>query len=327
MRTLLLVMDERRAILDWLYESIANNLPECRILRLSNAQQENLARFFRDHDPSGYDRVVIFSRLKRLKGQERALRLIDGLIFLEYDVWQNYMPESKYFGQHSQFYRAIPGCRVISSGHRISGLLRAEGIDGRFVPKGFDDRAIIDTGSERDVFAAFLGSTKNQFYAARRRMLEAIGREFPVLVTRTESGEAYVEMLNRIRVFVSADSGMSEYMLKNFEAMGAGCVLLAEDQGAEENEVLGFRDMENVVLYRTATEAVERLKMLEASPDVCNRIAEAGKQLARERFAFSRIGGLVAQEIVRPMHPIGQPALLDRVVASIKYPWMLRRSA
>lgn len=320
---MLLVMDERRAVLDGLYESIANSLPECRIFRLTRRQQKNLAQFFRAHDPADYDRVVIFSRLKRLIGQERLLRLVSGLVFFEYDVWQNYMPECTYHRRYSRFYLSIPGCRVVSSGHQVARRLRSEGIDARFVPKGFDDRAITDTGQERDIFAAFLGSTKNEFYARRRAMLDAIDKARPILVARTKSGDDYAATLNRIRVFVSADSGMSEYMLKNFEALAAGCVLLTEDQGAEENKAIGFRDMENVVFYRTATEAVERLRMLENSPDLCARLSEEGKRFVREHFAFSRIGPLVAQEIAAPMPALEKPGPIDYLLARIGYRWML----
>ena len=126
--TMLLVMEGRRSILDRLYESISGSLPRCDIFRLDSSQQENLAGFFRENDPSGYERIVISSRIKRLLGQERVLSLIDGLVFFEYDAWQNYVPEDKYFGQYSRFYRAIPGCRVVSSGCGVARRLRAEGI-------------------------------------------------------------------------------------------------------------------------------------------------------------------------------------------------------
>jgi hypothetical protein len=63
-------------------------------------------------------------------------------------------------------------------------------------------------------------------------------------------GEEYCATLNRIRFFVSADVGMGEYMIKNFEAMACGCVLLAFDQGAAENQALGFKGMVNVVFYK-----------------------------------------------------------------------------
>jgi glycosyltransferase involved in cell wall biosynthesis len=206
----------------------------------------------------------------------------------------------------------------------VSRRLREEGIDARFVPKGFDDRAMADLGRERDIFAAFLGSTSHSSYAARRETLAGIGEKFPLLATRTESGPDYVRMLNRIRVFVSADTGMSEYMLKNFEAMAAGCVLLAYDQGAEENEAVGFRDMENVVLYRNAEEAAERLKQLQNSPELCAKLSAAGREHVRERFAFSRLGGLIAREIAEPMAPPEKPGRLTRAIARIKYPWLLR---
>ena len=94
---------------------------------------------------------------------------------------------------------------------------------------------------------------------------------------------------------LSADTGMGEYMLKNFEAMAAGCVLLSQDQGAEENEAVGFRHMENVVLYQNAEEALEHLESLRSSPDLCARLAAAGRRHATERFSFSRLGGLIAR--------------------------------
>ena len=322
--TMLLVMEGRRSILDRLYESISGSLPRCDIFRLDSSQQENLAGFFRENDPSGYERIVISSRIKRLLGQERVLSLIDGLVFFEYDAWQNYVPEDKYFGQYSRFYRAIPGCRVVSSGCGVARRLRTAGIDARFVPKGFDDGAITDLGRERDILAAFLGSTSHQSYTARRKMLETIGQNFPLLVTRTESGADYVEMLNRIRIFLSADTGMGEYMLKNFEAMAAGCVLLSQDQGAEENEAVGFRHMENVVLYQNAEEALEHLESLRSSPDLCARLAAAGRRHATERFSFSRLGGLIAREISAPMPPPAAPGLLTRLIAMVQYPWLLR---
>lgn len=327
MRVMLLVMKERKAPLDRLYESIAEHVDRCDIFRLDDHEQENLAEFFRQHNPSAYDRVVIFSRIKRLSHQAKALRWIRGLVFLEYDAWQNYMAESKNHGSFSRLYLATLGCRVISSGLGISARLRAEGIDARFVPKGFDDQAFLDQQRPRTTFSAFIGSIKHQSYAARRRTLEAIRAGFPLQVMQTESGQPYIEALNEIRVFVSADSGMGEYMLKNFEAMACGCVLLAEDQGEAENQELGFIDMENVALYHSPDEAIEKLKQLQAQPDLCDRLASAGRALAWERFRFSCLGEHIAQELRAPMTEWRSPSSLARMIARLRYPWLIKAGA
>jgi hypothetical protein len=323
MRVMLIVMKERKAPLDGLYDSIAAHVEQCDIFRLTDEEQEELPNFFRRNAPSDYDRVVVFSRIKRLAHQASTLRWIRGLVFLEYDAWQNYMAESKNHGLFSRLYLATPNCRVISSGQGVSARLCSEGIDARFVPKGFDDRLFVNQNRTRNVFAAFVGSIKHQSYAARRRTLEGIRAGFQLDVMQTESGQPYIDTLNDIRIFVSADSGMGEYMLKNFEAMACGCVLLAQDQGEAENRALGFIDMENVALYRSPDEAIEKLKMLEAQPDLCDRLARAGSSLAWERFTFSRLGEQIAQEIQSPADQWQPHSLLARIIAKMRYPWLV----
>jgi glycosyltransferase involved in cell wall biosynthesis len=92
---------------------------------------------------------------------------------------------------------------------------------------------------------------------------------------------------------------MGEYMIKNFEAMACGCVLLAYDHGEVENSALGFVDMENLVLYRTVAQLREKLAVLRADPERALRIAQAGRRLAEEQYGFDRIG----HKIVEAMRP------------------------
>jgi len=105
---------------------------------------------------------------------------------------------------------------------------------------------------------------------------------------------------------------MGEYMIKNFEAMAVGCVLLAYDQGAEENAALGFVDMHNLVLYRDIPELREKLGMLRADPQRAQMIAETGRVLAQQRYSFAALGLAIADAM--------RPALRPQ-----KYlPWYLR---
>ena len=116
---------------------------------------------------------------------------------------------------------------MISSGFVVAERLRSEGFDAVFVPKGYDQTQLQDQGRERDIELAFVGSTNSVAYSGRKALLDELGQVEPLLVTRTKSGAEYLETLNRIRFFVSADVGMGEFMIKNFEAMACGCVLLA----------------------------------------------------------------------------------------------------
>lgn len=300
MKVLLLVQDEQRVLLDAFYEAIAEAVGTCDIRRLNSAQQSNLRAYFRAIDVHAYDRIVLFLRFKKEIRQRRFLRTLPNLVFLEHDAYQNYIP-CKYQGVFSRHYAALPWVRVLTSGFQVAQRLRDEGIDAVFVPKAYDADTMVDLGGARDIELAFVGSIQSRAYDGRRAFLEALGQRENLLVTRTHSGQEYVETLNRIRFFVSADVGMGEYMIKNFEAMACGCVLFAFDQGAQENAALGFEDMKNVVLYRDLDECREKLARLRQDPVLADAIAAAGSALARASFGYRSVARRMAEALVPPL--------------------------
>ncbi|MEX3775178.1 glycosyltransferase [Pseudomonas sp. MYb118] len=318
MKVMLLVMDEQRVILDRLYEIVQQNCDECIVYRLSKKQQMNLGPFLASVNYQTFDRVVIFSRVKRLVPQLRVLKCIPGLIFLEHDAYQNYMPESKYQRVYSRLYSRLPSSRALISGAVVARRMKSENIDAVFVSKGYDEQMLHNTGGVRDIPAGFLGSLKSTEYSQRKALLEALAQRTGMLVTRTKSGTEYLEMLNRIKIFVSADIGMNEFMIKNFEAMACGCVLLAWSQG-EEDELLGFEDMHNTVFYRSEEEAVEKLQLLQSDPELTARIASNGQAFAESQYSFARVGRALAVEIQREMRPWQPPSLLTRWWVKLRY--------
>ncbi|WP_226504254.1 glycosyltransferase [Pseudomonas sp. MWU16-30317] len=311
MRVMLLVMDEQRVLLDRLYDIVRQHCDECVIQRLSKAQQMNLGAFLASVHHQDFDRVVIFSRVKRLARQRRVLQCVPGLVFLEHDAYQNYMPDSKYQHTYSRLYSQLPACRALLSGAVVVQRMQAEGIDAVFVSKGYDEQMLHDLGRERDIPVGFLGSLKSKEYAQRKALLESLASKTGMLVTRTQSGDEYLQTLNRIKVFVSADIGMGEFMIKNFEAMACGCVLLAWSQG-EEDHLLGFEDMHNVVFYRSEAEALEKLALLQSDPLLAERIAANGEAFAREHYSFARVGRDLATAIQAPMRAWQAPGWLTR---------------
>ncbi|WP_210642556.1 glycosyltransferase [Pseudomonas sp. Tri1] len=318
MKVMLLVMDEQRVILDRLYDVVRESCDDCTIYRLSKQQQMNLGRFLASIKWVDFDRVVIFSRVKRLVPQLSVLKCIPGLIFLEHDAYQNYMRESKYKGVYSRLYRRLPSCRVLVSGAVVARRMQAENIDAVFVSKGYDEQMLRNTGSVRDIPVGFLGSLKSTEYAQRKALLESLVRRTGMLVTRTQSGNEYLETLNRIKIFVSADLGMGEFMIKNFEAMACGCVLLAWSQG-EEDRLLGFEDMINVVFYRSEDEALQKLELLQQDPELAARIAHNGQAFAESRYSFARVGRALADEIQRDMRPWQAPSAFTRWWVKLRY--------
>lgn len=312
MKVLFLVQKEQRAILDRLYEGVAAHC-ECDLRWLSSDEQRNLRRYFRrEVDVSRYDRIVFFLRFKQEIRQVSFIRTLPNLVILEHDAYQNYIP-CKYTGKFSAHYRRLPWARVISSGFVVAERLREEGFDAVFVPKGYDQSLLQDQGGERDIELAFVGSTNSVAYSGRKALLDELASVEPLVVTRTKSGDEYRDTLNRIRFFVSADVGMGEFMIKNFEAMACGCVLLAYDQGEAENRALGLQDMHNIVFYRDIAQLQVKLARLRADPELAASIARNGRDLAVSQFSFARVGQRIVEEL--------QPALRPRAPLSLLEQW------
>ena len=302
MKVLFLVQKEQRAILDRLYDGVAAHC-DCDLRWLTREDQRNLRRYFkREVDVTRYDRIVFFLRFKQEIRQVGFIRTVPNLVILEHDAYQNYIP-CKYTGKFSAHYRHLPWARVISSGYTVSERLRQEGFDAVFVPKGYDEQLLTEQGRERDIELAFVGSTASVAYSGRKALLDELGQVENLVVTRTKSGEDYCNTLNRIRFFVSADVGMGEYMIKNFEAMACGCVLLAYDQGEAENRALGLVDMHNVVLYESIPTLREKLRMLRQDPALAARIAANGRELAVSRFSFAEVGRSIVEQMEPPLRP------------------------
>lgn len=312
MKVLLLVQKEQRVILDRLYDGIAAHC-DCELRWLDRYEQVDLRGYFRRSvDVDRYARIVFFLRFKQEIRQLAFIRSVPNLVILEHDAYQNYIP-CKYTGKFSAHYRGLPWARVISSGAVVAERLREEGVDAVFVPKGYDQTLLRDLGRERDIELAFVGSTQSGAYSARKALLDELAAVENLVVTRTNSGDDYLNTLNRIRFFVSADVGMGEYMIKNFEAMACGCVLLAYDQGEAENRALGFVDMHNLVLYRDVDELRAKLARLRAEPDLAARIAAAGKALAEREYSFARIGQRIAEALEAPLRPHPPLGWLERL--------------
>jgi glycosyltransferase involved in cell wall biosynthesis len=318
MKVMLLVMDEQRVILDRLYEIFQRHCQSCTVFRLTKHQQMNLGPFLASVNYHTFDRVVIFSRVKRLAPQLRVLTCVPGLVFLEHDAYQNYMPGSKYKGAYSRLYRQLPWCRALVSGAVVARQMQDEQIDAVFVSKGYDEAMLKNLGQPRDIPAGFLGSLKSSEYSGRKALLETLAERTGMLVTRTASGQDYLHMLNRIKVFVSADIGMGEFMIKNFEAMACGCVLLAWSQG-EEDRLLGFEDGQNVVFYNSVDDAVAKLQWLDEHPDQADRIARQGQAFAEQHYTFEQVGQALAREVERDMRPWSPPSALVRAWVRLRH--------
>ncbi len=275
------------------FEVVADSLRkhiDVDIRRLSSSDQANLKKYFKRHVVlDDHDRIMTILRSKKEMRQSKFMSTIPNHIVLEYDACQNYIKSSKYFGRFSKHFQKLDGSRIIVSGSGIQNKLTAEGFDAHFIPKGYDDTKIFNMNLERDIELGFIGTLKSNgsVYDSRKAMLENIKENSTLEIIKTEWGASYANMLNRIRIFVSADVGLNEYMAKNYEAMGAGCLLMTYSQGDEENKAVGFVDGENVMTYSSLGEFLAKLAWLKNNPDEIKRIANNGNKLALEKFSYS----------------------------------------
>jgi len=300
MKTLFLVQKDQRVILDRFYDSICRHLGDCELRHLSSSEQDDLRGYFRTIDAGSYDRIIFFLRFKKEIKQARFIRSLPNLVILEHDAYQNYI-EGKYRGKFSEHYRQLPWARIINSGYEVSEKLKAEGFDSVFVPKGYDQAQLKNLNQDRDIELGFLGSIEHKTYRKRKELLQALSETESLVVARTNSGDEYLAMLNRIKMFVGADIGFGEYMIKNFEAMACGCLLLTWNQGDSENRVLGFKDMENVVLFNSLKELREKLNKLRGNPARIESIAANGQKLVESHYSWEALGAKVAEATKLPL--------------------------
>ena len=317
LKTLLLVQKEQRIILDDLYAAV-EKYTDCDLFWLSGEEQGNLKQWFKKHiDIYKYERIILFLRFKKEIRQVKFIRTLPNLVILEHDAYQNYI-HCKYHGKFSVHYHKLPWARVLVSGFSVSQKLQKEGLNAVFVPKGYDGNMMENRHQTRDVELGFIGSIKSKTYSQRKELLEGLAEKENLLITRTNSGDDYVNTLNRIRFFISADVGMGEYMIKNFEAMACGCVLFAWNQGDEENHALGFKDMKNIVLYSSMDELLSKLNLLRQNVILAECIAATGQKHAEQHFTFDRAGQKVAEAL--------SPELRKKRVRSClgfkKYEWV-----
>ena len=301
MKLLLIVMNERRALIDQLYAEISLGFDECDLRRLGPSEQDNLQAYFSKHvDMARYDRIAFMIRFKKIKKQTAFLQGIKNLVFIEFDNWQNYA-NVKNGGEFSRMYRAVPWCKVIATGYVVAKKLAAEGFDAEFAQKCYDHTVLKNLGHERPIELGFVGSTHNSIYKERVKLLEQISDREKIDVDFVESSALYLEKLNSIRFFLTPDKGFGEYMIKVFEAMACGCILVAYDQGDEENAAVGFKDMVNVVLFRDVEELFAKLDLLRKDTALADRIALSGENLVRERSTFVHWGKRIAELVKLPM--------------------------
>ncbi len=298
MRILLLASAERALDNRLLWTCVARR-HELDIRFLDKAQQRNLGKALRGVRLEAYQQVVSDLMFKHVCGQVAFWRRCPALTFYEEDAYLNFMPGSRWLGRFAEFYRRLPGARIICTGAWVTERLRGQGFDAHFVAKGFDPNRLFDRGMPRDLFLGFIGRTGSRAYAQRQALLHGLAAVEPLHQLRTETPAEYPILLNRIRCFVSADIGLGEYMAKNFEAMACGCLLLAKRQGHGEEQALGLVDGDHAFLYDDLADLRTRIDWVRQHPEEAERVARAGHAWV-QRNSYPRLAEEVGTILALP---------------------------
>ena len=191
---------------------------------LGTGEYEDLGDLAARADGAAFDRIIVDHNLRRMGGEYRHLSRIPNLVIFDFDFCQNYLPEAKCSGQLEAVLKTLNEHRIIVSSTFIRDDLRAKGFDAEYSSKAYDATLIHDLGLPRDVELGFIGRTQHRAYTRRKKLLERLQQDFELQVLRTEENDEYNHALNRIKIFVVPDLGYHELMIKNFEALAAGCL-------------------------------------------------------------------------------------------------------
>ncbi len=287
LKVLALSSQGREPDLSCVYQRLGQ-LVDLELRELDKNEQRNLRRYLSAVDLGRYDRLLLDLHFKNIHRQTAFLRQVPGLLIYEEDACQNYLAGSRWRGKFSRFYSDLPNARVVVTGASVAERLRGEGFNVHFIAKGYDPRTVYCESTTRDIELGFVGRTASAAYAGRKQLLDRLASEEPLQLLRTAPGQAYREMLNRIRYFVSADVGLGEYMAKNFEAMACGCVLLAWRQGSEE-AAIGLQDGRHLLLYSDIDELRGHLARLRENPAWGLEIAENGRRFVEAHMTHAHL--------------------------------------
>lgn len=302
MRILVLTTAPRQPDNHLLWEGL-REFADVEIHYFSKQEQKSLGAVLSRFDFSLYDRVICDLLFRYLVRQRRVLSRISRLLIYEEDACQEFIEGSKWEGAFSTFYLKLPNARIVLTGFQVCQKFQEMGVDAHFLPKGFDSSKLYNMGLERDIPLGFVGRLDSDTYKQRREFLQRAEKKFGLQILRAEPGDEYRKLLNRIKVFVSADIGLGEYMAKNFEAMACGCVLLAFKQGCGEEEALGLESGIHWLLYEGQEQFELFVEMLMTDTGLSDALACAGQMEAKQRFDYSAQAQSLFSLLVLPSGP------------------------
>jgi glycosyltransferase involved in cell wall biosynthesis len=286
---------DRSPIIDSLFIGLSHTFSTT-IEKIPHRLIVDLEKIIEEFNARNYDLILLDIPHKYLRRHLKTLLSYQKkIVIYEEDLCQNYMSDSPWYKEFTEFYKKFDDIKIISTGSTVVKRLQKDGVFAHFLPKGFDSNIISMQNIVRDIDLGFIGSFSSDAYVDRYNTLRYIDRHSNLQCLRTSPGKEYNDTLNCITAFFSADINIGEYMAKNFEAMAAGCLLIAYCQGNGEEEALGFKDGENILLYHDRQQALEKINWARDNQEQAKIIAQAGTQYVTSHFSFDILSQQLAK--------------------------------
>ena len=278
----------RKPCFDYIFQLLGEKFTTTLIKLNKKTNERMLEKVYKENQASDFDFIFLDLPHSMVRNEYKTIsQHVEKTTLYEEDACQNYIPDSRWFGDFSYLYKKLGAIKVINTGFAVSQQLKKEGINSIFIPKGYNETIISDLGHPRHIDVGFIGTVRSNTYHQRYRILRQMELFTQLKTLRTNPGHEYNEALNSIEIFFSADCGLGEYMAKNFEAMAAGCLLIAYQQGNGEEGALGLADGHNVLLYTDCHEAIKKIQWANENPKEAKAIAAAGQLHAQSNLSFA----------------------------------------
>ena len=250
-----------------------------------------------------FDRVLVHLPIKLLLKQTPYLRCIPNLLLLQRDLVCIATTEPATLEKYFKALAIMPWVRVLLPYSQVAQQLTQAGIDNQQIPLGISPGEYCDLGLSRSHSAAILADLDDPALKARKQLLLNIKTQNKLQIFEPEKGNALQEQLNNQLIAVTCEQGCSSYRALNFQAMACGCLLLTWDRGSEETNALGFKDMNNVMLYRDERSAQAKLNFLKRHPDQLEAIRDQGKALVETRHSMIAMAASVVENLAQSLIP------------------------
>lgn len=145
-------------------------------------------------------------------------------------------------------------------------------------PNCYDDDYIVPNNNPKQHLVGFCGN-----YVNRKPLFDYVGSHVPLKLDIDVRGINMVNAINSYKIQFNKNISV-DINYRNFETMGCRTALLT-DYSSQYDE-LGFKENENVFFYRSAEEAISKIKQLQNDEKLTTSVAEAGYNFVKSKHTF-----------------------------------------